>query len=1305
MKIQFRLLLLTISLTTVAVVVALLISTYLTRDALVADATEKLAAVLEARHSAVTRHLDTTHRQMHILAQAPSTARDLTALSAAHVRLGGNAQTLLQQNYLAENVSSKIAKSAIIFSSGYDQALRLTDPFFQRRHDTYGWEDMFLIDPQGNVVYSVLKESDFGTNLVSGPWKDTGLARAVKPLLHDATEGVMSFADFERYAPSAGRPAAFLAMPVFDAEKSSFLGVVAIQLPVQQINELMQDKTGLGESGETFLVGKDGFMLTNSRFRQEGAKLGTQLKTIAVSKVLKGESGLEQFPDYRGIDVYVAFKPIRPFKDSAALGDEANWGVIAKIDKAEVYEEFYTLRRILLLTGALLVMGAVAVGVWGARGITRPLFGIRDALVRLSRGEVAEVPGLERRDEIGEMAKAAEAFREMTQRVERDHWIAENVAALTGAVSVESRIDMAAESVLHLLCEKLDVPVAAIYLRRDDVFQRVGAHGLARRSQAEDRFHLGAGLVGQCAKDNQAEVLSPVPEGLSIISTGLAEFPPHELVLYPIAHKNEVLAVLELAATKSLTSVQHDFLKTASAALGLHLANLQASEHNLVLLEETRRQSAALNEQQEELLRSNEELHALTEELRSQAEEMKAQNEELKANQEELRAQQEEMKHKNHVLETQSAQLEEVLAESRARAEELQRANQYKSEFLANMSHELRTPLNSVLILSRDLAENGANNLTSDQVESATVISESGAQLLTLINDILDLSKIEAGKMEMVSETFELDDLLAYLRRIFMPQAEKKKIAFSIHEATSLPETIRTDRQRLTQILTNLLSNAIKFTDSGEVNVSVGKDHKSLWFEVADSGIGIAADKMEHIFGAFHQVDGSTSRKYGGSGLGLAISRHLAELLGGKIEVKSEPGKGSRFTVRLLDQLADAAQPSKVKPQAPAVPNRLAATRGSILVVEDDTRLLSILGRMIDGLGFKATCVESGEQALEAVAREMPLGILLDLGLPHMSGMELLRRLKGDKDMANIPVYIMSGASDTGEAKVLGALGFLKKPVTRDTISAAIRAMMAEAPSVPTAPGVKRILLADGNVDDIAAIRSLFGSDAVELISADTGSGAISLLKAQRFDTVILDLQLPDMTGFAWLKQARDFLNPPPVVVYSSRVLNEDEVFELKQVAESIVMKGATNDRLREEVLLAAHLDVSTGRIAAGVSPLVAGKKLLLVDDDARNLYALTKALRAKGYAIEVAPDSVKALELLNQERFDAVLTDIMMPDMDGYALIRQIRALGYNDLPLIAITAKAMQGDDVLCMQAGATAYLSKPVDMTKLLDLLKGV
>ena len=516
-----------------------------------------------------------------------------------------------------------------------------------------------------------------------------------------------------------------------------------------------------------------------------------------------------------------------------------------------------------------------------------------------------------------------------------------------------------------------------------------------------------------------------------------------------------------------------------------------------------------------------------------------------------------------------------------------------------------------------------------------------------------------------------------------------------------VPEQFYTDKQRLTQVLSNLLTNAIKFTDAGSVQVSIKKIDDDCQIEVMDTGIGIPADKLEHIFGAFQQLDGSTSRKYGGSGLGLAISRNLVHLLNGEITVDSVIGRGSRFIIRLSKLFAPSEKPAQEQLPTPA-PSAVAAVTatagGNILIVEDDARLLALLGRMITSLGFTVIAVETAEQAL-ATLTETPLtGIFIDLLLPKMSGMELLRQLKTSEATAKIPVFIMSGTVDTGEAKTLGALGFLEKPVSRSTIIGALKTMVQVTHDV----AVPQILLIEGNPIDIKFIENKLKDIGIKIVTTDTGSEALQLLETQSFAVVILALQLSDMSGFDWLKVAQNKLNPPPVITYTARELTENEVFELKGVTESIVTKSALSNRLREEVLHALHLTDSAATVSSE-QPL--GKKLLLVDDDARNLYALTKALKNKGFVVEVASDSMKALELLAQTAFDALLTDIMMPQVDGYELIRRVRALGYDKLPIIAITAKAMQGDDTLCLQAGANAYLAKPVEVNALIELIASI
>ncbi|MDD1616338.1 MAG: PAS domain S-box protein, partial [Methylococcaceae bacterium] len=593
MKIQVRLLLLMLSKTTFTMLIALLITSYLTQNALETAAKEKLSTVLEARWSALNRWVESLQAQISILAVAPTTVNLLEKFSTEFNALGDHAQVLLQQNYLvAGHDYQSVQTQTRVSIEAYDKIHRVALPYFSRRNNAYDWEDLFLIDTQGNVVFSLKKAADFATNLRTGPWRNSGLAKAVTPLLKDAIPDQLSFADYSQYAPDKMQAASFIAMPVFDEEKQTFLGVIAIQLPVAKMSDLMTDKTGMGETGEVIVVGKDGWMLTDSRFSKESTILKRQIKTKPSETVLAGKTATLIASDYRGIEIIASVKPFIPFPN--ALGDKVLWGIFAKIEHAEILREYHNIQRVLLFATAGLILLAVGLGVWGGRTITRPLIRITDALTRLANGERICVPELHRTDEIGAIAKAAETFHTIVQQIEQEHWLSENITQLTSVVSTESSVNKAAEQVLHLLCDLLDVPVGAVYLLENGRYQRVSTHGLARSNQAETSFELGVGLLGQCAKSNQAVILSPVPAGLTIISTGLAEFSPHELIIYPIAHKKEVLAVVELAVTTSLQPKHHLFLNAASAALGLHFANLQAAEHNSLLLAETSQQAAEL---------------------------------------------------------------------------------------------------------------------------------------------------------------------------------------------------------------------------------------------------------------------------------------------------------------------------------------------------------------------------------------------------------------------------------------------------------------------------------------------------------------------------------------------------------------------------------------------------------------------------------------------------------------------------------------------------------------------------------------
>ncbi len=1346
MKLGSKLVVQTVLPAVIAVSVLLAIVSQVASTALQSAAEHALAAVADARREELRSYLARMEDDIRTMGDAPAVIQALGDFSAAFVACGGSADTDLQQLFDGSGALSTADRGQGLrrapgsaCRNRYGQVHADHDAFFRKRHTSYGWYDMLLVDLEGNVVYSVRNENDFATNLLTGPWKETGLARAAAIALRHPVNGVPAFADAARYAPSGNRPGMFLAIPVLESGSGRQLGALAVQIAFEPLDRQMHFKDGLGKTGEAFLVGTGGWLLTNTFFDPDFSTFNRQLTTVAVKRVLDGAEGSDRLVDYRNQESFIAYRPLTPFAGS--LGDQPTWGVIAKISRAEALASLYSLQWLMLGSGVLISCAAIVFGFVASRRLFSPVRAMQSTLVRLAGGEKVPIPGLARDDEIGDMAKAADTFREMSDGVARDRWIREQVATLTTAVSQEPRLARIPDIILTFLRRQLDIPVGSFFLRDPGGnYQQASTQGLARSAHDRDSFGPGESLIGQCARDGQTVTLSPVPAGLGLIATGLVEFSPEQLVLYPIAHQQETLAVVELAATRTLTSDERALLAALAVPLGLHLANAVAAERNLALLGESREQAEVLSRQKTELDLRNTEMKALTDEMRGQAEELKAQNEEFRTNQEELRSQQEELAHKNRALEAQGRQLEFGREEAEARARELAQSNQYKSQFLANMSHELRTPLNSILILARHLSENTEGRLDADDVESATVIHESGSQLLSLINDILDLSRIEAGKLEMLAEDFSVSDMLLYLRRLFEPLAHKKSIEFTIESGAGDPGTLCSDRRYLTQVLTNLLSNAVKFTDEGAVRLAVREEGDGMVFDVIDSGIGIPADQIEHIFGAFQQVDGGTARKYGGSGLGLAISRQLVALLGCRLEVDSTPGTGSRFSLyvpkvpRTRDAAAappdapppdaplpdaplpDAPPPDAPPPDAPLPPAITGArTPGDrlgmlILVVEDDGRLLPIVTRLIEALGYLVRAVESGEKALELIATERPAGVLLDLGLPGISGMEVLRRMKSDPATASIPVYIMSGAADTGEAETLGALGYIRKPITRDAVLAAIRRMIghSSAPAATDSPtAAAQVLLVEDDEAGSLAVRRLFQNLPIELARARDGAEGLAALASSRFDAIILDLTLPDMSGFEWLERvAAEMPRHPPVVVYSARDLDNAELLRLRAHADAVISKGRLNGqtsvRLREELLFALAQKRRQASPATPAPAAVAGS-LLIVDDDVRNQAALSKVLRARGFDVGVAASGAQALEMLAAGRYDAVLTDIMMPEMDGFEFIRRLRGSVAGALPIIAVTAKAMPGDIELCLAAGATDYLAKPVDIDRLLALLE--
>ncbi|RRS06023.1 response regulator [Aquabacterium soli] len=952
-------------------------------------------------------------------------------------------------------------------------------------------------------------------------------------------------------------------------------------------------------------------------------------------------------------------------------------------------------------------------------------------------------------------ASAAMTSRDFRAR-ETEAWIRAGQMGLSSQLEGEQRLDVLGDKVLGFLSGYLDAQVGAVYIAEGDGFRRFASHALTP-DQRDEVLRPGDGLLGQAATLDRPMHVRKVPEGYLTVGSGVGRGQPAELLIAPASVDGVVYAVVELGFFHPVLAADRELVDRVSESLAVAIRASRDRTRLEELLEETQRQSEELQAQQEELRVNNEELEEQSRVLKESQTQLEAQQAELEQTNSQLSQQ-------ANLLENQRDELTQSQSALNERATELERANQYKSEFLANMSHELRTPLNSALILSKLLADNKGGNLTPEQVKFAQTISSAGNDLLTLINDILDLSKIEAGQVEMVNESVPLKRTVEALASTLRPLADQKSLAFQVEIEPGAPERLETDAQRLGQILKNLLSNALKFTDRGQVTMRVRNgDAGHVVFAVQDTGIGIAPQQQEIIFEAFRQADGSTHRKYGGTGLGLSISRDLARLLGGDITVQSTPGQGSLFTLTLpvkggIDQAlaeraanttasptmpparpapaprqldpsahaahAAAAAPATALPHRPALGtavveddrDHLEPNTRHILVIEDDVRFAAILRDLAHEMHFQCVVTTSASEGLAAAQSLRPNAILLDINLPDHSGLGVLDQLKRNPLTRHIPVHVASVADYVQEALELGAVGYALKPVKREQLIEAFERLEAKL-----SQGLKRVLVVEDDPRQLDSIQQLLGSQDVSITGVATAAEALAQLQTTTFDCMVMDLSLPDLSGYELLEKmaSQEDVSFPPVIVYTGRSLTRDEEQGLRRFSRSIIIKDVRSpERLLDEVTLFLHqvessLPPERQRMLREVRDrevALDGRRVLVVEDDVRNIFALSSVLEPKGIAVQIARNGLEALEALagagtaGNARIDLVLMDIMMPEMDGLTAMREIRKRAeWKKLPIIALTAKAMKNDQDDCLAAGANDYIAKPLDVEKLLSLVR--
>jgi CheY-like chemotaxis protein/CHASE3 domain sensor protein len=925
-------------------------------------------------------------------------------------------------------------------------------------------------------------------------------------------------------------------------------------------------------------------------------------------------------------------------------------------------------------------------------------------------------------------------------------WVRSGFAGLAERIQGEQRLEVLSRTVLDYLAHYLNAQAGALYLAQTDgQFRRLASYALNERT-APELVRPGDGLLGQAARENQPLHVRDVPAGYLAIASSLGEARPVELLVAPASTDGLVQAVIELGFFRRLEPADQELMSRVSETLAIAVRSSKDRTRLEELLEETQRQGEELQTQQEELRVGNEELEVQTNSLRESHTQLQNQQAELEQTNSQLEEQSQTLEHQRDELERAQSSLLE-------RAGELERANQYKSEFLANMSHELRTPLNSALILAKILSDNKGGNLTDDQVRFARTISSAGNDLLAIINDVLDLSKVEAGKVELSPEWVAVADIVEEIKRIFQAQAQQRGLDFHVDLRTDATRRLLTDAQRLGQILKNLLSNALKFTERGEIELTASAPAPDqVTFAVRDTGIGISEHQQGIIFEAFRQADGSTHRKYGGTGLGLTISRDLARLLGGDIAVQSKPGQGSTFTLTLpVEHHATPVTPAfrdspvapgsatRRAPESAAPPRPNGATGPShpaplgpatieddrehlqsdsrlVLIVEDDTAFAAILRDLARQSGFQCIVTQSATEAAAAATLYRPKAVLLDMNLPDQSGLSVLDQLKRNPHTRHIPVHVLSVADYSQEALAMGAVGYVLKPVRREQIEQALARLEAKF-----SQDLRNLLIVEDDARQRESISQLLANGSVLITAVGSAAEALAQLRASTFDCMVLDLNLPDLSGYDLLQQMteQEGVAFPPVIVYTGSALSRDEEHALRRFSKSIIIKDARSpERLLDEVTLFLHqveskLPEERRRMLQQVrdrDATLEGRQILVVEDDVRNIFALTSLLEPKGITIRIARNGREAIEALDGDRVEAgrpvdlVLMDIMMPEMDGFTAMREIRKRPeWRKLPIIALTAKAMKDDQEKCLAAGANDYIAKPLDVEKLLSLIR--
>lgn len=1206
------------------------------------------------------------------------------------------------------------------------------DSFFKNYTDTYPFDDIYVISADlGHVLYTFKKKNDYGTNLENGQYRNSPLAKIWNKVKKYKR---VVFYDMEKYEPNNNKPTMFIATPVY--VNKIFKSVLVFKINTDSIQDIMKYRSGYEQSHEDYLVGSDYLMRSDSflspkthslensfRFPQSG-KIDMEVS----KKALRGESGTEVTINYLENEVLSSYT----YFD---IDDELRWAVISEVKLSDILKKPNELRNTVIIISIISVLVVLTLLYFVIQKyIISSLDEFQNGLLNFFKflnRESSEVTLLKKdsNDEIGIMSEAVNKGIERTKlNIEKNDievWIKDGVTQLNQILMNLKSVNEVSDESIKFISKYINAGVGVFYFYEEDKnkLQQYASYAHVVRDELSTSFTLKEGVVGQVAFQKEPILLKNIKKNTNLITTGTITQASYNTYTFPLVYNDELFGVIELGSFNEFNKQTLQFLENITKAICISLSTSIQANKVQKLLENTRIANDRLEKQRLELQEANaqmEEQQVQLEEANANMEEQQQQLEEANASMEE---QQQQLKISEQNLKLQNQQLEETKKEIEKKADELSKSGKYKSEFLANMSHELRTPLNSIILLSSLLQKNSKKTLTNDDIKKAKTIFESGNELLRLINDILDLSKVESGKMEVIVDNFSSKDLLSHLKDTFYFTAKDKGLDFNIVD--EYQSNIQNDKDRILQILRNLISNAFKFTSKGSITVKIQEPEdktKDFKISVIDTGIGIAKNKQEDIFKAFTQADGGTSRQYGGTGLGLSISRELAKLLGGEISLSSKEGKGSTFSIELPNLTSSNANinfESEIKVESTTKTKALKSSSTSTkianddrdimtekdfayLIIDDDMAFADIVYDEIKKDNNFALVAYDGTSGLELVKNYNIKGVLLDLTLPDIDGIDVLKELKSKPETKNIPVHIISSKDKNKETLELGAIGYLQKPVYDGDINNIISSIDSFQEKK-----IKDLLIVEDDKVQREALIELVG-EGVNIKGVKTAAAAIEEVKKELYDTVVVDLGLIDGSGYEVCEYIKNAHPNLPIIIYTGKDISKEDKLKLQEYSNSIIIKTAnSNERILNEINLFLHRKEEPEEKNDEIFDAINLKdtNILIVDDDIKNIFVLDAALKEFDANTFTAFNGQEALDFLHENHnIDLILMDIMMPIMDGYEAMEKIREdETLKHIPIIAVTAKAMKEDREKCINLGADDYMSKPIDLNVLGNLIK--